>query len=109
LGQGGFGEQLGGLAGLVGDPAQQPRGEDGNVLAALAQRRDQDFDRGEACVEVLAELADGGQNAQVAISGGENPCVNPCRLVAAELASAGWLWDVAPLLAGADEAEERGL
>ena len=89
LGQGGLGEQLGGLAGLVGDPAQQPRGQDGNVLDALAQRRDEDFDRGEARVEVLAELADGGENAQVAIGGGENSGVNPCRLAAAELACGG--------------------
>ena len=67
LDQGGLGEQLWGLARLVGDPAQKPGGEDGNVLDALTQRRDQDFYRGEAGVEVLAELADGGQNAQVSI------------------------------------------
>ena len=71
LDQSGFVEQLGALAGLVCDPAQQPRGEDGNVLDALAQRRDENFDGGEAGVEVLAELPYGGQNAQVAIGGGE--------------------------------------
>ena len=67
LGQGGFGQQLWDLSSLAGNPVQQPRNKGGNVLDALAQRRDQNFNRGEAGVEVLAELADGGQNAEIAI------------------------------------------
>ena len=104
LGQCGFIEQLGTLAGIGCDPVQQPLDEQGNVFDTLAQRRDKDFDGGETGVEVLAELPYGGEDAQVAIGGGDNPGVDAERPGAVEVAGAGLRREVAALLADADEA-----
>ena len=71
-GDGGFGEEAGGVAGLAGDAAEELGGEHGDVFGALAEGGHLDLDDGEAAVEILAELADGGEGAEVAVGGGDD-------------------------------------
>ena len=84
--------------------AEEPCGEDWDVLDALAQVRYDDLDDGEASVEVLAELADGSEGAEVAVGGGEDARVGAAKSGAAGLGPRG-----AAFIAGANEAKERGL
>ena len=64
-------------------PGKMP-GQLGNVLAPLAERRNDDGKYGQAIPEVLAELARGNHGRQVAVGGGHDPHVDADRPLAAD-------------------------
>ena len=63
-------------AGAPGEAGEEVRGEERDVLAALAQRRDPDRHHGEPVVEVLAEAALGDRAAQVLVRRRDDPHVD---------------------------------
>jgi hypothetical protein len=81
-------EHFRGLAGAVGETAQEPGREQGNVFKTLTQGRDKDFNDGKPGVEVLAELADGGEGAEIAVGGCEDSGVGAGGSRAAGLGAA---------------------
>jgi hypothetical protein len=92
------------LGGAIGKLAQICGGEDGDVFDALVQGRDKDLDCGEAGVEVLPELADGDEGAEVAVGGGKDSYVGTAESGASDLRAGG-----VALIACANEAEECSL
>jgi hypothetical protein len=68
----------------AGDVAQEVVGQPGDVLAALAHRRQLDVDHAQAEVQIFAEAAAVDLLAQVAVGRGQDPDVDLDRAIAAD-------------------------
>ena len=71
-------------AATAGVAREHVAGQLGDVLPALAERRQDDLERVEPEEQVLAELVVGDHLAEVAVGGAEDPDVDPERLVLAD-------------------------
>jgi hypothetical protein len=87
--------EVGAGGGLVGEaaPAEQLAGQEGDVLAARAERGEGHADDGEAVEEVGAEPAGGDLGVEVVARGGDEADVDGALVIAAERADEALLED----------------